>query len=417
MNILFVNPNVIMGGAQKILLSLASHLGKFGHRIVIYTTLVDRAELSHDFQQLQIHCSRYRILKKGGVTTRYQNISIVPLAVRLIQMRQELYSLIRQHDIDIILAHQPPAPWLCSFLKVPVVWNCFEPIALWKSTRPEYFSLRPSTSNALLRFLENLYEWCDRLIVRHGIPHIFVLSKRLQRQVESLYGRQAEVFYVGSDPPPQAGKVLEDHGFKALDLDKTFVVLQVGQFNFEKNHQLTLQVVKKIIERQAIERVKLLLVGEGELRGMIEEAVLKLGLQAHTHLLGSYPINDPRLDAIYRLSNVLVFPSIMQSWGLAPFEALAHGVVPIVSTDCGASELIQEQDIGYVAEPTVDGFYEALVAVYRHPDEARAKAQRGRTFVLEQLTYEQYAGNIERRLEEILAQATTSRNRLLRRVV
>lgn len=399
MKILIVNPNLIMGGAQKILLNLALQLERLGHHVTVFTTPVEREGLSPAFRDLRVVCSRHPILTPGGTTTRYQNVHPLRLLLSLLSMRHEVAALIRRERINVVLAHQPPAPWLCSFFGIPVVWNCFEPIALWQSRRPEYFSLRPDASGVLPRLLEEIYEWCDRLIVRHGVPHIFVLSQRLQRQIQVLYGKPSEVIYIGSEPALES-----DQGAGALsgiDLAGAFVILQVGQFHVEKNHLLTLEAVKRLKTAGGISPIKLLLVGEGGLRPRIEAQITADGLDDIVHVLGSFPLDDPRLHAVYRRSHVLVFPSVRQSWGLAPFEALAHGVVPVVSTDCGASEVIQAHDIGYVADPSPEAFVAALMRVFRHPEEAREKAARGRRVILEQFTYEHYAKRVADRLHDI----------------
>jgi glycosyltransferase involved in cell wall biosynthesis len=405
MKLLLVNPNVTMGGAQKIVLSLAYHLQRLGHEVTIFTTHVERDDLPEPFRRLEIIRSRHRILRPGGTTTRFQNVPVPQLALRLLRMRRELRALLQHRRFDAVLAHQPPAPWLCSFLPVPVIWNCFEPIALWRSSRPEYFSLRPERSGALAAAAERIYEALDRLIVRRGIPHLFVLSERLRRQVVSLYGKPAEVFYPGSDCSVD-GLDGESGAHSAGGPERSgdqFTILQVGQFNYEKNHLVTVEAVQRLKADGLPTPLRLQFVGEGGLESRIAERVRACGLEGEASFLGAFPIHDPRLRRVYRQADVVVFPSIMQSWGLVPFEALAHGVVPIVSSDCGAAEVIQERAIGYVAEPTAADVHRALRYVHDHPEEARQRAERGRQFVTRELTYARYAEQIAKRLEEIIA--------------
>ncbi|MBI3321369.1 MAG: hypothetical protein HYZ91_03775, partial [Candidatus Omnitrophica bacterium] len=66
MKILMVNPNVTVGGAQKIMLYLAQGLQERGHRVVIYTTVVDHTNLPPFSRTLTYHLDDVPILRAGG---------------------------------------------------------------------------------------------------------------------------------------------------------------------------------------------------------------------------------------------------------------------------------------------------------------------------------------------------------------
>ena len=88
MNILILNPNITIGGAQRIVLNLAWCLEKLGHQVWVYTTLVDKKALPDKFKNLNIIVSQNKILKKGGQTTQYQNLD--NLLILALQMKQIL---------------------------------------------------------------------------------------------------------------------------------------------------------------------------------------------------------------------------------------------------------------------------------------------------------------------------------------
>ncbi|MDD3906992.1 MAG: glycosyltransferase family 4 protein [Bacteroidales bacterium] len=48
----------------------------------------------------------------------------------------------------------------------------------------------------------------------------------------------------------------------------------------------------------------------------------------------------------YKYSDVLVYPSMAEIFGLVPFEAILSGTPVIVTDDCGCGEIIQEIDAG-----------------------------------------------------------------------
>ena len=64
----------------------------------------------------------------------------------------------------------------------------------------------------------------------------------------------------------------------------------------------------------------------------------RLGLKAHVQYLGF--CKD--MDQVYRESSVLVLPSRVEPFGMAPLQAMQRGLVPIVSRVCGVAEVLQD---------------------------------------------------------------------------
>lgn len=397
MNILILNPNITTGGAQRIVLNLVYYLEKLGNNVWFYTTLIDRKTLPEKFKSLNFIETKTRILKKGGKTTQYQNIdNLFLLLSRLLKIRFELTKIINGKKIDMVIVHQQPFNWVLAFYSgCPVIWNCFEPISLWKSKNKNYFPLRVEEPSSIQRILEKLYEWLDQKIIYYGIKHIFVLSDLTKKQIKNLYQKKAIVFSPGVEPGLLTEKV-DLSLLKKYKLSSTFNILQVGQFNYEKNQLLTIDVFKKIKEK--IPKAKLILIGDGELGGEIEKKIKAYQLKESIILTGRLPLNDPRLAAFYKRADVLVFPSLIQSWGLVPFEALAFGTIPLVSKECGAAKLIEKEKIGLVMKLRPDDYHQKLIYIYSHPQKVKQMAKKGKEYTKNNLTYEIYAKRIQEKI-------------------
>lgn len=398
MRILILNPNITTGGAQRAVLNLAYYLDKFGHEVWLYTTLLQRKGLPKKFKSLNLIVTRHKILKKGGRTSQYQNIdNLFLLLIRLLKIRLELIKIITQEKIEVIIAHQQPFNWVLAFYsRCLVIWNCFEPISLWQSKNENYFPLRVGEPNFFQKILEKEYEWIDKIIIRYGIKHIFVLSKRTQKQIFNLYRKKATVFYAGVDPELLSQKINFDL-LKKYKLSPIFNILQVGQFNEEKNQLLTIDVFKKIKEK--IPKAKLILIGDGPLRKEIEEKIETFKLKEDVILTGRLqPINNPLLVAFLKRANVLVYPSSIQSWGLVPFEALAFGTIPLVSKNCGATEVIQKENIGLIMELDFADYFQKLIYIFSHPNKIKKMAERGMRYTRHHLNLELYAKRIEEKI-------------------
>ncbi|MCX6109640.1 MAG: glycosyltransferase family 4 protein [Proteobacteria bacterium] len=70
-----------------------------------------------------------------------------------------------------------------------------------------------------------------------------------------------------------------------------------------------------------------------------QAAAAALGIGARTTFLGQTPASKH-----FETAAVFLFPSVYEPFGLVVTEAIAHGVAPLVSRECGAMELWDERD-------------------------------------------------------------------------
>ena len=111
-----------------------------------------------------------------------------------------------------------------------------------------------------------------------------------------------------------------------LGLSGKRVYAHVGRFHSAKNHVFLLRVFQRIHQQE--KSAVLLLVGDGELRGSIEEQIDILGIRDAVLLLGSrYDI--PKL---LQAADVFLFPSVWEGLGIVAVEAQAAGL-PCICSD------------------------------------------------------------------------------------
>ncbi|MET3684226.1 glycosyltransferase involved in cell wall biosynthesis [Alkalibacillus flavidus] len=127
--------------------------------------------------------------------------------------------------------------------------------------------------------------------------------------------------------------------------DDAFVVTMVARLHPIKGHHELIEAVKQVVERVLDQRIELVLVGDGDERPSIEEAVREQGLVDHVHFLG---FRDD-IPALYRLSDVAILTSHSESFPLALLEA-AREKTPLIATDVGGIRQLVE-DYGWLIEP------------------------------------------------------------------
>lgn len=116
-----------------------------------------------------------------------------------------------------------------------------------------------------------------------------------------------------------------------LGIKDELVIGHIGRFDYQKNHEFLINVLKKVT--RIIPDVKLLLIGDGSLRKNIEQQISDLGLMNNVILLGVR--ND--VNIIINAFDVFALPSRFEGLGIVLIEAQANGL------NCIASDVIPKE--------------------------------------------------------------------------
>ena len=130
---------------------------------------------------------------------------------------------------------------------------------------------------------------------------------------------------------------------KELGVEEKLVFGHIGRFHESKNHPFLLKVFAEIYKKN--KNAVLLLIGDGELRGMVEETIKELQIGEAVILLGLRRDVAELLQAI----DMLLFPSVWEGLPVTVIEAQAAGVPCIISdnitTDVDITELVHRLPI------------------------------------------------------------------------
>ena len=138
-------------------------------------------------------------------------------------------------------------------------------------------------------------------------------------------------------------------------------LLCVARLAQAKNHALLLQTVARL--RESGRDVSLTLVGDGPLRGRLEELARELGISEHVRFAGR------RTDtpAFYRDCDLFVLLSDYEGMPMSIIEAMASGL-PVVATRAGGvGELVDDGVSGALVEADAAAAAEAIAAICDDP--------------------------------------------------
>jgi len=95
-------------------------------------------------------------------------------------------------------------------------------------------------------------------------------------------------------------------------------------------------------------------------------------------------------------TDVLVYPSADEVFGLVPFEGLLCGAPVVVADDCGCGELIAEAGAGLlVGFGDVEGLRARIRTLVQDVEAGQAMVRRGRRYVEDRLSFERVAAQHE----------------------
>lgn len=162
-------------------------------------------------------------------------------------------------------------------------------------------------------------------------------------------------------PPPDSGR-------------PTFVVL--GTIEARKNHRLLLDVWSKLIEHLGDKAPRLLIIGQ---RGWEADDVferLDHDATLRGHVLELNHCSDQELARHLRSARALLFPSLVEGFGLPLVEALAAGI-PVIASDLAVFREICG-DVPDYLDPSLPEAWENAVLAYAAEDSAPRERQLDR---------------------------------------
>lgn len=226
-------------------------------------------------------------------------------------------------------------------------------------------------------WIRSFATWLTKLSF-NGADRIICPSTYMKEVLES-YGvkRPISIIPTGLDPKDFAGptkaneKANSELYQKYPQLKGKKVLLFVGRVGQEKNVDLLIEVMKKVVP--AYPDVIQLVVGDGPYRPEMQKKVADQGLADHFVFTGY--IDRKILKNVYTFADVLTFPSKTETQGLVTVEAmLCH--TPVVAVGImGTREVMNGDNGGYMVDENADIFAQRVVSLLKDEKLYQQKSQ------------------------------------------
>jgi glycosyltransferase involved in cell wall biosynthesis len=166
-----------------------------------------------------------------------------------------------------------------------------------------------------------------------------------------------EIFEAPSEERRRAGREVMNREFGFTE--DQFVLISVGRLDKQKNPVLLLDAFRLLLK--SMPDVRLLFVGDGVLRGQLEELASRYELDGVVRLCGVKPAAS--VSGYLQASDLFVLSSAYEGMPMCVLEALGSGL-PVVTTNVG--------EVARVVLPEING---ELVTVHRAEALANAIAK------------------------------------------
>jgi glycosyltransferase involved in cell wall biosynthesis len=228
-----------------------------------------------------------------------------------------------------------------------------------------------------------LYKLCDGIIVNSG------QNKKHFMDVARMDGRSINVIYSG----------IEAAEFQGIQnrrpSDHKFVIGAIGRLSPEKGH---IYLIQALADLTTVD-FECVFVGDGPLRAELEQYVRKVHLDHRIKFIGF------RAEVASAMSqmDVVIMPSVNETFGLTIVEAFALKKVVIGSDAGGIPELVINGQTGLLF-PARDSaaLAEAILYVYNNREEAQSMAIKGHDYFKKNFTSEIMTVNTIRYYESIV---------------
>lgn len=221
--------------------------------------------------------------------------------------------------------------------------------------------LEPRTVNRFVAVSDAVKEDWQTSLEALGVP---------PTRVQVIYsGVSVEQF---ATPDPQRLERLRSE----LGLGAGPILISAGRFHRGKNLHILPAVVEHV--KTKYPDVRLLLAGNGDEEASLRSLVTNMGLDDAVQFLGM----RTDLSDLFAVSDVFLFPSGQEGFGLVVLEALAAGL-SVVTTRLPSLQKLWSREVGIELADSItpEAFAAAVDQILSRPQEARAKASVGQDVV------------------------------------
>jgi N-acetyl-alpha-D-glucosaminyl L-malate synthase BshA len=319
-------PPRIIGGISRVVYDLAQNLGRNGNEVHVLTCWEPYTE---DFEidgNVKVH--RVHV---------YNNPSsdFVEWVMQLnFAMLENAITIVQNNKFDIIHAHD----WLVAYT-ARVLKKSFD-IPLITTIHATEYGRNNGIHTEMQRTISNVENW----LVNES-DHVIVNSSYMKNELLSIFNVQESKISIVSNGVDlnKFDNVFADTEFrKNYAANNEKIVFFVGRLVNEKGVNILLEAIPKILSNY--NDVKFVIAGKGPCLNNLIDLSRELNINDRVYFTGF--VSEEVLLKLYKCSEIVVFPSLYEPFGLVALEGMVAGIPVVVSDTGGLREIVNHKEDG-----------------------------------------------------------------------
>jgi glycosyltransferase involved in cell wall biosynthesis len=176
------------------------------------------------------------------------------------------------------------------------------------------------------------------------------------------------------------------------------IILFLSRLHRKKGLDYLISALSKLHDRN----FAFVLAGNGDLEyeAKLEKLLQENNLRDRTYKLGF--VDGEKKDICLQGADLYVLSSHSENFGIAVLEALASGTPALVTTGVALSDLVKEQNLGWVVDLEIEAIANSIQEFLDNLDVAKQKGDRAAQYVAANYSWDKIALNLKSIYENIL---------------
>lgn len=251
-------------------------------------------------------------------------------------------------------------------------------------TKKPYIVIVHGMDVAMTRQLERKRRLARRVLC--GAKVVITNSRALAEEIKKDFKiKNIEVIY-----PAIKTNCLSKNNQHFLSANNEFTLLTVSRLVQRKGHLRVLEALVKV--KDTISNLHYNIVGDGPFLREIKKRAEELGLSSY--VVFKTGLSDTELAKIYDEADIFVMPTVVdlidrEGFGTVYLEAAAHGLPAIATRQPGVAEAVLDNQTGLlIPDGDTEALAEAILGLWREPNERRRLGEAAKKRVQEEFTAE-----------------------------
>jgi len=226
-----------------------------------------------------------------------------------------------------------------------------------------------------------LVPWFEKILMKIKHDAIYTISNASKDDIIKMHAKKP----IYNIPPTIRDEI------QLNEKINPFQFICIGRLVFYKNLEVIIKAMSIVIK--TIPECRLMILGDGPHRESLQILTQKLGLEKNI-IFNGYATSEEKMRVISQ-SNAMLFPSIIEGFGLVILESFSQNKPVLVSNISPMSDIITHNTTGFVLDAHNENVWaEHIIKLIKNPQESQIMGKNGNQVLKENYNQETFYGKL-----------------------